>query len=562
MRNYNAWVLSGGGAKGCFQAGSIYYLGTKNLEFKPDIITGCSVGALNSLLPAQEWEWPLQNISDLVDIWLQLNEESDMYEVSDEAKEFDDDRFNNVLTSAVELGLTQISDFFIGGGYGPEKSEYGNYEIDFYKEARLAQANINSERRGSRAGLVARIALIVFAPGHATGAIALSQSAAQISDAIEDFAKIQSLFTLKPIETLIRSKLDYAKFSRTWTKLKLVSTSINNGRLYYMDENTRFHMLDYKPDETTEYENKTIFSTYAPHLEADISGIDRLIKGALASAAIPGAFPPQLIGGNICFDGGVTDTLPLRSIQPELKVISGTDRESRIIMIRCNPKHNSDASKRGLIQEIPRGRPSDINRPYFHFYSQEEADSKGMLDYIGGLISSMNKEINRTDDLELQEHLESSTIYDIAPTFNINGTAQIDPGLIRIQLAYGWMRAFDVIEGNMESLKLTDKIILSRLHAWRLEELSVNLAAFPNRAFVPHTIPKIRQMKVLVKKYTDERIAQFGRESVPRNADKHFAYDEKWFNSFEKHKWQSNRTPWDKWVDMDGNSIIEDSPPW
>jgi predicted acylesterase/phospholipase RssA len=561
MGNYNAWVLSGGGAKGCFQAGSIYYLGTKNLEFKPDVIAGCSVGALNSLLPAQEWEWPLPNIADLVDIWLQLNDESDMYEMSDEAKEFDDDRFNNILTNAVGLGLTQISDFFLGDSYGPEKSEYGNYEIDFYKEARIAQANTGSQRRRSRTSLAGRVTSILI-PGHAISTIIIGQSAAQISDAIDDFAKIQSLFTLKPIEALIRSKLDYEKFSRTWTKLKLVSTSINNGKLCYMDENTRFHVLDYKPEETTQYESKTIFSTEVRLLEANISGVDRLIKGALASAAIPGAFPPQLLGGNICFDGGITDTLPLRSIQPELKAIADTDRECRIIMIRCNPKHNNDVSKRELIQEIPRGRPSDINRPYFHFHSQDEADNMGMLSYIGGLVSSMRKEINRTDDLELQQHLESTTVYDIAPTFNINGTAQINPGLIRIQLAYGWMRAFDIIEGDMDSLKLTDKIILSRLHAWRLEELSVNLIAFPNRAFVPHAIPKIRQMKVLVKKYTDDRIARFGRESVPRNADKHFAYDDKWFNSFEKHKWQSNRTPWDKWIDMDGTPIVEDSPPW
>jgi hypothetical protein len=188
MGNYNAWVLSGGGAKGCFQAGSIYYLGTKNLEFKPDVIAGCSVGALNSLLPAQEWEWPLPNIADLVDIWLQLNDESDMYEMSDEAKEFDDDRFNNILTNAVGLGLTQISDFFLGGSYGPEKSEYGNYEIDFYKEARIAQANTGSQRRRSRTSLAGRVASVLI-PGHAISTIIIGQSAAQISDAIDDFAK-------------------------------------------------------------------------------------------------------------------------------------------------------------------------------------------------------------------------------------------------------------------------------------------------------------------------------------------------------------------------------------
>ncbi|PJA30326.1 MAG: hypothetical protein CO189_00255 [candidate division Zixibacteria bacterium CG_4_9_14_3_um_filter_46_8] len=67
-----ALVLSGGGAKGCFQVGALDYLiNTKNLSF--DLICGVSVGALNGAMIAQS------DFELLKQVWLNITSARDTY---------------------------------------------------------------------------------------------------------------------------------------------------------------------------------------------------------------------------------------------------------------------------------------------------------------------------------------------------------------------------------------------------------------------------------------------------------------------------------------------------
>lgn len=61
MPNKVALVLSGGGAKGAFQAGALQYLDTRG--FKYDLISGVSVGSLNGGMIAQN------KLSQLLQLW-------------------------------------------------------------------------------------------------------------------------------------------------------------------------------------------------------------------------------------------------------------------------------------------------------------------------------------------------------------------------------------------------------------------------------------------------------------------------------------------------------------
>ncbi len=68
-----ALVLSGGGAKGCFQVGALDYLiNEEGLDF--NIICGVSVGALNGAMIAQG------DIMGLKDIWTNIKSADDIYE--------------------------------------------------------------------------------------------------------------------------------------------------------------------------------------------------------------------------------------------------------------------------------------------------------------------------------------------------------------------------------------------------------------------------------------------------------------------------------------------------
>jgi NTE family protein len=67
-----ALVLSGGGARGCFQVGALDYLiREKNLDF--DIVCGVSVGALNGTMIAQG------EMDNLKEIWLNIKSPKDIY---------------------------------------------------------------------------------------------------------------------------------------------------------------------------------------------------------------------------------------------------------------------------------------------------------------------------------------------------------------------------------------------------------------------------------------------------------------------------------------------------
>lgn len=55
-----AFVLSGGGAKGSFQVGALRFLYTRGVA--PDIICGCSVGAINGVKLAEGEGQPTQGM--------------------------------------------------------------------------------------------------------------------------------------------------------------------------------------------------------------------------------------------------------------------------------------------------------------------------------------------------------------------------------------------------------------------------------------------------------------------------------------------------------------------
>ena len=61
-----ALVLAGGGAKGSYQVG--VYKALRELDWRPDIITGASVGSLNGIL------FTLDAVAEAEKLWLSLDD--------------------------------------------------------------------------------------------------------------------------------------------------------------------------------------------------------------------------------------------------------------------------------------------------------------------------------------------------------------------------------------------------------------------------------------------------------------------------------------------------------
>ncbi len=69
------------------------------------------------------------------------------------------------------------------------------------------------------------------------------------------------------------------------------------------------------------------------------------------------------------------------------------------------------------------------------------------------------------------------TVHVIAPTLELHGLMLIDPGLVRINADYGWMRADDVINGRTVEFDavLLDRIVRDRCRVWFEEALLLGL---------------------------------------------------------------------------------------
>jgi hypothetical protein len=81
------------------------------------------------------------------------------------------------------------------------------------------------------------------------------------------------------------------------------------------------------------------------------------------------------------------------------------------------------------------------------------------------------------DNFTLPATYQSADITRIAPTFEVHDGFSIDPDIIAISKAYGYMRAFDVVDAAnyQDSLQQTDKIIQTRKQIWSVEEEILNI---------------------------------------------------------------------------------------
>jgi hypothetical protein len=136
----------------------------------------------------------------------------------------------------------------------------------------------------------------------------------------------------------------------------------------------------------------------------------------------------------------------------------------------------------------------------------------------------------------------------IAPHVTIHGTAEIAPGLIRINAAYGYMRAFDEFSARRspapsaamisEMRRNSREIALLRRRVFRDEELlPVKIeSGSTGRTFVRDgdRLRRIRAGKHQIAKLVEARILKFGEESVPLRLEADRPVNT-WWTDWEQH---------------------------
>ncbi len=250
-----------------------------------------------------------------------------------------------------------------------------------------------------------------------------------------------------------------------------------------------------------------------------------LVDAVLASAANPGIFRAKKLGNEYYIDGGVRQTIPIQSA-----VDLGADE---IYAISCS-KAKVD--------------PAD------------SFDNKKILDIAERTISIVSNEIEENSLHPPRGWGIDPTI--IRPDFEIHDGETIDPGLIRIQIAYGYFRADDAIgripldkQGQVKDL--TKNIIQLRKDIWDLEPTASDIKY--NNETHTQSIPdadalrNVRIKKRQLKDWVEQRQLLGG--STPDKVDT-------WWKQWERHSnWNPIiPTPWDRMVTR--NDVVDaESPP-
>lgn len=292
-----------------------------------------------------------------------------------------------------------------------------------------------------------------------------------------------SLLSLAPLEAALRGRargiapLDVDAVARTGLELRLTVTALEAGVPRYVTGR----------GEVLERDGRT------PAVDAE--GPVDVVEAVVASSSVPMVFAPRRIGRATYVDGGVCENVPVGAA-----VAAGARRLIAVLAVPLD-----------VAPDDTDWTTASFARVYWRSVDEVGFSAKQHDNLAVGL----------PEDAEL-------TV--VAPTVDVVGAFEVNPGLLRIDLDYGALRAVDVFETEGAGVRrraseLTDRIIVERERAWYLEE---ELWQAP----VPGDLLRgVRAAKRAVREALSDRAA-LGLP-VPDGADA-------WWSTYESH---SSRRP-------------------
>ena len=248
-----------------------------------------------------------------------------------------------------------------------------------------------------------------------------------------------AFFTLAPIETRMRSQFVPARAAASGIALRNVAVSVETGQLVEIDEQGFVFDFQYPA---------------APPPPGVASAPPRdAIDGAIASSTMPGIFPARRIGNHTCVDGGVREVVPVATA---------------IEHLGCNVVY---AIRLGA---PPAPLPLDPGRTF------PSVMSRSVLELTYDEVAQ--------NDVDPDRWGPEVTIHTIASTMSLHDALVIEPGLIRIAIDYGWMRAADAVDVDpakrATAMRLSDGITGLRALNWELAHQASGVRVVdPHRSF-------------------------------------------------------------------------------
>jgi predicted acylesterase/phospholipase RssA len=462
-----AFVLAGGGTKGSFEVGALQYL-VETEGIVPDIITATSAGAIAGAVLAQART--LDELSRRIQ-----DAEEDVLALCRTEQVFGQQSWlqaleGTALGASVRQGLTR--------GTRPPLPALEIPGIDeVVRAAPPVPAPATPRRMAGRERRHRRRQVRALLLGAAMRLPAARRRWRQSGNAV---------FNLKPLAEALRHggqggihPLDPALIARPGLQLRLAVTALRAGVLRYITE-----------DGTIVEEDAL---TPAPGAAA---GPVDLIEGVMASASVPLVFPPRPLADDDYVDGGVLQLVPVRA--------AAQLGARRIIAIVAMPLR--------------------VDREERDFVGDHAATVA--MRALGAISMADRQRENLAVTLP-----EGAALTTIDPVVDVVGYFEVEPGLLRINKDYGWLRAADLMaDGDptvlTEVAAQTHRLVAARLQAWHLEETVWEGGRLRDDAG-PGTVALLRELKRQVREAVERR-KQLGFP-VPDGC-------ETWWTGYEVHQ--------------------------
>ncbi|HMD46974.1 MAG TPA: patatin-like phospholipase family protein [Acidimicrobiales bacterium] len=290
-----------------------------------------------------------------------------------------------------------------------------------------------------------------------------------------------SLLTLDPLARALRAggptgihALDPTSIGRPGLDLRLAVTALRAGVVRYVTER-----------------GVIVESDALTPVPGPGGGPVDIIEGMLASASVPMVFAPRPLADDVYVDGGVVQNIPV-----EAAVRLGATRVIAILAVPLvAPVDTRDFSAMDLV---------------------------GLFLRAVGDIAFMDRQ--RTNLAYPLPAGASLTVID--PVVDVVGPFEVSPGLMVIDMDYGWLRAADVLADVDEPVRQsaaagTDALVTARTRAWHHEE---TLWRAPRVG--AGDLAELRQLKDAVRDALDRR-QKLGL-AVPLDT-------EPWWSGYERH---------------------------
>jgi len=269
-----------------------------------------------------------------------------------------------------------------------------------------------------------------------------------------------SLMNLEPLADALRSgsdggirRVDPELVSRPGLRLRMAVVALGAGELRYVCEDGQIVGRD----------DQVVAGT----------GRHDLIEGVLASASVPMIFPPRRIGGEVYMDGGVLENIPVRPA-----AALGADRIYAVLAVPLTPPPDRrDFMQANALQLLLRATV-DIS-----FAERQRRD--------------LATPLPPGTDLAV-----------IDPLIDIVSPFEVAPGLMRIDMDYGWLRAADLLSSavdddhRFEAHEATSAAIVGRVQCWHMEE-----QVWRDHRLGSERLGRLRDVKVAIRAAMERRRA-------------------------------------------------------